>query len=57
MLPEPYNRRFREFIDVLHIKYFCNGEYTKDKVEEEYDKWCEMVKEFIRVLEREIKRR
>ena len=30
MLPVPYNKQFREFIDVLHIKYFYNGEYPKD---------------------------
>ena len=57
MLPEPYNRQFREFIDVLHVEYFYNGNYPKDRVEEEFDKWYRMVEEFIRSLEREIKKK
>ena len=57
MLPEPYNRQFREFIDVLHIKYFYNGEYPEDRVEEEFDRWHGMVEEFINSLEREVKRK
>ena len=57
MLPEPYNKRFREFIDVLHIKYFYNGEYPKDRVKEEFDRWYKIVEEFIKSLEHEIKKR
>ena len=53
MLPKPYNERFREFINVLHIKYFYNGEYPKDRIEEEFDKWYRRVEEFINSLERE----
>ena len=56
MPPEPYNRRFREFIDVLQIKYFYNGEYPRDRVEEEFDKWYRTVEEFINSLEREIRK-
>ena len=55
MLPEPYNRLFKEFIDVLHIKYFYNWEYPKDGVKEEFNKWYGMAEEFIKSLEREIK--
>jgi len=57
MLPEPYNRQFREFINVLHIKYFYNGEYPKDKVKEEFNKWYGMVEEFVRSLEHETKKK
>jgi len=57
MLPEPYNKQFREFINVLHIKYFYNGEYPKDGVEEEFNKWYRMVEEFIRSLEYETKKK
>ncbi len=57
MLPESYNRQFREFIDVLHIKYFYKEEYPKDRVEEEFGRWYGMVEKFIRILEREIKKR
>ena len=44
-------------IPVLHIEYFYNGEYPKDRVEEEFDKWYGMVEEFIRSLEHEIERK
>ena len=57
MLSEPYDRRFREFIDVLHIKYFYNGEYPEDRIEEEFDKWYRMVEGFINDLERETKKK
>ena len=57
MLPKPYNRRFRELIDVLHIKYFYNEEYPKDRVEEEFNKWCGMVEKFIKTLEHETKQK
>ena len=57
MLPEPYNRQFREFINVLHIRYFYNGEYPKDRVEEEFNKWYRIVEEFIKTLEYETKKK
>jgi len=57
MLPKPYNRRFRELIDVLHIKYFYNEEYPKDRAEEEFNKWCGMGEEFIKTLEHETKQK
>ena len=57
MLPEPYSRQFKGFIDVLHIEYFYNGEYPKDRVKEEFDKWYRMVEEFIRSLEHEIEKK
>jgi len=57
MLLKPYNRRFRELIDVLHIKYFYNEEYPKDRAEEEFNEWCGMVEEFIKTLEHETKQK
>ena len=57
MLPEPYNRQFREFINVLHIKYFYNGEYPRDRVKEEFSKWYSIVEEFIKGLESEAKKK
>ena len=57
MLPEPYNEQFREFIDVLHIKYFYNGEYPKAGTEEEFNKWYRKVEEFINNLEREARKK
>ncbi len=57
MLPEPYSKQFREFIDVLHIRYFYYGEYPKDRVEEEFSKWYRRVEVFINSLERKTKRK
>ena len=57
MLPEPYRSEFREFIDVLHIEYFYNGNYPKDKIKEEFDRWYAKVEEFIEKLESEMKRK
>ena len=57
MLPEPYNRVFREFINVLHIEYFYNGRYPREGVGEEFNKWYKMVEEFIKSLEHEIKKK
>ena len=57
MLPEPYNKQFREFIDILHIKYFYNEEYPKDKTEEEFNKWYRRIGDFINNLEHEAKKK
>jgi len=56
MLPESYNEQLREFISILHIDYFYNGKYPKDKVKEEFDKWYEKVEGFIESLEHKIKK-
>jgi len=47
MLPEPYNEQLREFVNILHIEYFYNGKYPKDRVEGEFDKWYGKVEGFI----------
>jgi len=57
MLPEPHNERFREFINTLHIKYFYNGEYPKESVVEEFNKWFKRVEEFINNLEHETRKK
>jgi len=57
MLPEPYNAIFREFINVLHIKYFYNGEYPKENIEGEFNIWYGKVERFINDLERELIKR
>jgi len=53
MLPEPYSSKFKEFIEVLHIRYFYNGEYPEEGIREEFEKWYRRVEEFINDLERE----
>jgi len=57
MLPEPHNERFRESIDVLHIKYFYSGEYPKENIVEEFNKWFKKVEEFINDLEYEARKK
>jgi len=47
MLPEQYNKQFREFIDILHIKYFYHGEYPREYVDEEFNKWFSVVERFV----------
>jgi len=47
MLPEQYNKQFREFIDILHIKYFYHGEYPREDVDEEFNKWFSVVERFV----------
>jgi len=53
-LPDPYRNRFEEFIDVLHVKYFYNGDYPKDKPREEFSKWLRRVRRYINDIESEI---
>ena len=57
MLPKPYDGRFREFVRTLHVEYFYNGNYPKDGVEEEFERWYGKVEEFIVDLELETKRK
>jgi hypothetical protein len=55
-LPQPYRSRFDEFISVLHVKYFYNGEYPRDRAEEEFREWYRRVEAYISSLESEAKR-
>jgi hypothetical protein len=54
-LPEPYRTSFNDFISTLHIKYFYNGEYPRENIEEEFNKWFRRVEEYISKLELEVK--
>ena len=54
-LTEPYKTILNEFINTLHIKYFYNGEYPREDVEGEFDKWVRKVGEYISELELEVK--
>ena len=56
-LPEPYKNKFNEFINILHIKYFYNGEYPKEKIKEEFNLWFNKVKEYINELESLMKKK
>lgn len=55
-LPEPYKSRFDDFINILHVKYFYNREYPKDKAKEEFDLWLNRVKRYVNRLESKSKR-
>jgi len=54
-LPEPYKGEFEAFISILHLEYFYNGEYPKDRVEDEFSSWLKKVKEYVQRLESEVK--
>ena len=48
-LPGLYRAKFEEFINVLHIDYFYNGNYPEN-YEEEFEKWHKKVEEFVSKL-------
>ena len=54
-LPEPYRTGFNKFINILHINYFYNGNYPKDRVEEEFHEWFRKVEAYVNGLESKIK--
>jgi hypothetical protein len=54
-LPEPHRASFDEFISTLHINYFYNGNYPKDRVKEEFDKWFSKVEAYVNSLQSKIK--
>ncbi|WP_161969698.1 hypothetical protein [Candidatus Methanodesulfokora washburnensis] len=49
--------RFNDFLEVLHIKYFYNGEYPREGLEEEFHKWFRRVEDYISSLESKVKSR
>ena len=52
-LQQPYQEPFREYIDTLHVDYFYNGNYPRENVEAEFERWAQEVTQFIRNLESE----
>jgi len=52
-LPHPYRTTFDNFIKTLHIKYFYNGEYPRDRIEEEFKRWLKLVEDYMGTLETE----
>jgi len=54
-LPKKYRNDFEAFIDTLHLKYFYNGEYPGERVEDEFQIWLERVKDYVRKLEEDFK--
>jgi len=54
-LPEQHKTMFNNFINILHVKYFYNGEYPKENLENEFNKWFKKVKEYVSKLESEVR--
>jgi len=50
-LPQPYEDRFRQIIDTLHISYSYRGDYPKDNVDKEFECWRDLVEQFVDDLE------
>ncbi len=50
-LPEPFSERFREIIDTLHISFSYRGEYPIDDVDEEFQRYRDLVERFVDDLE------
>jgi hypothetical protein len=51
-LPQPFEDRFKQIIDTLHISYFYHGDYPKEQVDEEFRRWRDRVEKFVDDLER-----
>lgn len=54
-LPEPHRSRFEEFISVLHIEYFYHGNYPKNRIKDEFERWHREVEEYVRRLDSELR--
>jgi len=52
-LPAPHSEEFQRFVDVLHVAYFYHGDYPRQDVEAEFQRWRPRVSRFIETLERE----
>ena len=50
-LPHSFSERFRAIIDTLHINYGYDGEYPEDDVDEEFQRYRDIVKQFVDDLE------
>ncbi|MFN4180543.1 MAG: hypothetical protein ACK4I8_09540, partial [Armatimonadota bacterium] len=51
-LPQPFNERFRQIINALHVTYFYNGLYPSENISEAFDRWQMEVLDFIEGLQR-----
>ena len=51
-LPQPFSERFRDIIDTLHISFSYRGEYPADDVDEEFQRYRDIVEQFVDDLER-----
>ena len=51
-LPSPFDTRFRDFIETLHVECGYHGEYPRDTAGEFYAHWRKAVSRFIDDLER-----
>jgi hypothetical protein len=49
-LPSPYKEEFEDFINILHVDYFYNGNYSEN-YDDEFEGWYGRVEDFIRRLE------
>jgi len=52
-LPKPHREVFDDVLRVLHVKYFYEGDYPRERVEEEFRGWLRKVEEYIGRLEAE----
>ncbi|MGC9202703.1 MAG: hypothetical protein ACP5HX_08565 [Thermoproteota archaeon] len=52
---ELYRAKFNDFVEVLHVKYYCNGDYPKERVVEEFNLWINSVEKYVNELEFKIK--
>jgi hypothetical protein len=53
-LSQPFEDRFRQIIDTLHISYSYHGDYPKDSADEEFERWRDIVEQFVDDLERTV---
>jgi len=51
----PHRERFGEIIHTLYIKYFYEGCYPSERVEEDLQRWLGKVKAYIKGLEAGVK--
>ena len=47
----PLRIDIRQIIDILHISYSYHGDYPKDSVDEEFERWRDLVEQFVDDLE------
>jgi len=46
-LPHLHKVAFDNFIKTLHLKYFYNGEYPRDRIEGELKRWLKLTEEYV----------